>query len=132
MSTADTLRDAGLRATRPRVAVLSYLRDAGGHRTVDDILTGLADGGQALPRATVYDVITDLVAAEVVMAADVGAGTARYEAADEWHHHFVCRLCGRIEDVPCVADERPCLDVAVPGTLDEAQVILRGVCDRCG
>ena len=82
---------------------------------------------------SVYNVVADLQAAALVMSADVGPGRALYEVAETWHHHFVCRVCGAITDVPCVRGKKPCLDppAALAGTVEEAQVIFRGVCAAC-
>ena len=130
----EKLRAAGLRATRPRTLVYAALREAGGHRSVDDVSELLEKRGHSIPRMSVYNVMADLTDASLVMTADVGPGRALYEASDVWHHHFVCRGCGRIEDVPCLKGRKPCL---LPpkglrgGTIDEAQVIFRGHCAAC-
>jgi Fe2+ or Zn2+ uptake regulation protein len=52
--------------------------------------------------------------------------------ATVWHHHFVCRVCGQVIDVPCATGTKPCLtpEIAV-GEVDEAQVIYRGRCAAC-
>lgn len=57
--------------------------------------------------------LDDLVATGLVMLADAGPGRALYEVATEWHHHFVCRRCQRVIDVPCEAGSRPCLEATV-------------------
>lgn len=126
-SVADRVRHAGLRATRPRTTVLRWLDAHPGHHAAESIVeqTGL-------PKATVYHVLGQLTDAGLVLAAESGAGRALYESGTEPHHHFVCRKCGRLIDVPCVTGQAPCLDVTVPGaTVDQADVILRGVCQRC-
>jgi Fur family ferric uptake transcriptional regulator len=126
------LRSAGLRVTRPRLAVYRYLRQAGGHRSVDDMVEGLEARGERLPRMSVYNVVSDLEAAGLLMRADAGPGRALYEAADKWHHHFVCRRCGEVFDVPCAVGNKPCLEpINAPGEVDEAQVIFRGLCRVC-
>lgn len=129
----ERLRQASLRVTRPRVLVYGLLRHAGGHRSVDEVITMLGTLGTRLPRMTVYNVVTDLVGAGLLMCADTGPGRALYEAADTWHHHFVCRDCGIVLDVPCVEGDKPCIQppTALPGTVDEAQVIFRGRCEGC-
>jgi Fur family ferric uptake transcriptional regulator len=129
----DRLREAGLRATRPRRAVFGLLRDAGGHHSVDDLVGLLAESGEPLSRMTVYNVVSDLTGAGLLMQADVGPGRALYEASETWHHHFVCRGCGTVIDVPCATGTKPCLEVP-PGldvSIDEAQVIYRGLCSVC-
>ena len=41
-------------------------------------------------------------------------GRALYEVNDVWHHHFVCRHCGEVEDVPCLKGRKPCLTPSPP------------------
>lgn len=131
--TAQLLRERGLRATRPRLLVYDLLLEVGGHRSADEIFSLLGERGQGIPRMSVYNVVGDLTGAGLLMCADAGPGRALYEAAEVWHHHFVCRDCGRIEDVPCLRGRKPCLDPPdkLRGTVDEAQVIFRGRCFDC-
>ena len=130
---AAKLREAGLRVTRPRRLVYSALLAAGGHRTVDEIVALVARRGHAVSRMSVYNVAADLMDAALVMSAATGPGAAVYEASDHWHHHFVCRRCGAIEDVPCTRGRKPCLTPprGLRGRVDEAQVIFRGLCAAC-
>lgn len=129
---AGRLRAAGLRVTRGRVAVVEALERSGGHRTADDVAREMAAAGSAIPRASLYHALAALVAGGVVLVADAGPGTTRYEVAGTWHHHLVCRACGAVVDVPCVRGERPCLEPDLAGArVDEAQVIFRGLCAMC-
>jgi Fur family ferric uptake transcriptional regulator len=129
---AERLRRAGLRVTRPRLAVVAALRAMGGHHTADEVHVHLAKGDVSLPRTSVYNSLGVLAEVGVVLRADVGPGAVVYEVADTWHHHFVCRRCGAVSDVPCVVGDRPCLTPNdEPGRVEEAQVIFRGVCRRC-
>jgi len=127
------LRESGLRATRQRTSVYRHLRQVGGHHSVDDVVGMLAESGEPLSRMTVYNVVSDLTGAGLLMQADVGPGRALYEASETWHHHFVCRSCGTVIDVPCARGTKPCLDVppALNLSIDEAQVIYRGLCPAC-
>ena len=129
----DRLRAAGLRATRPRVLIYSLLREIGGHRSVDELLVILDQREHVVSRMSAYNVVADLVRTSLVMCADVGPGRALYEASDTWHHHFVCRTCGCVEDVPCVRGHKPCLQPPpqLGAEIDEAQVIFRGQCVEC-
>lgn len=126
------LRNAGLRATRPRQTVLALLDGWAGHHAVDDLSAALVDLGHRFPRQSVYNVLDDLVRVGLALPADTGPGRALYERAGDWHHHFVCLDCGAVMDVPCAIGDKPCLDAAVPGAeIDEAQVIFRGRCADC-
>ena len=120
-------------ATRPRLAVLSVLRELGGHHSVDGLVALLGHRGMRVTRMTVYNVVAALWEAGLLMRADAGPGRALYEAGDIWHHHFVCRRCGEVFDLPCVVGGKPCIEVTSEriGRLDEAQIIFRGLCSQC-
>lgn len=126
------IRESGLKVTLPRLEILSLLAMRGGHHSVDALHQQLLKKGVSLPRASVYNAIRDFVEHRLVQEADAGAGRAYYEFATDWHHHFVCRECGSIQDVPCAVGEKPCLEAVLPGyVIDEAQIIFRGLCPDC-
>jgi Fe2+ or Zn2+ uptake regulation protein len=129
---AARLREAGLRATRPRLAVIGALRALGGHHAADEVHAHLVRNDISHSRMSVYNSLVALADAGLVLRADVGRGAMVYEEADTWHHHFVCRRCGQVSDVSCVVGAKPCLtpqeDV---GLIDEAQVLFYGTCQRC-
>jgi Fe2+ or Zn2+ uptake regulation protein len=128
----ERLRQAGLKATQPRLLVLGLLQELGGHRSADELLKELQARGSDVSRASVYNVIDTLVSRGLVMLADAGPGPALYEVSLTWHHHFVCISCGRIIDIPCVVGEKPCLlPDWLPGTIEETQIIFRGRCADC-
>jgi Fur family ferric uptake transcriptional regulator len=122
-----------LKATRSRLGVLSALAALGGHQSADEIHRALQEKGERLPRGSIFKVVGDLCRSGVLMVTDVGPGRTLYEVADCWHHHFVCRRCRAIMDVPCVVGSKPCLlpDAAIPAVIEEAQIIFRGVCHAC-
>ncbi len=129
---AGRLREAGLRVTRPRLAVYGALRRLGGHRSADEVVQELGRRGRRLSRQSAYNAVDALHAAGLLMRADAGPGRTLYETRAAWHHHFVCRRCGRVLDVPCIRGRKPCLAApAGVGRADEAQVIFRGLCRAC-
>jgi Fur family ferric uptake transcriptional regulator len=128
------MRRAGLKVTRPRVRVLEVLLAWGGHHTAEALHAELLRQGDPLSRASVYNVLHDLSARGLVLLTDAGPGRAYYEAGAPWHHHFVCRGCGAIADVPCQGPGKPCLESGLGEQgyrVDEAQVIFRGYCPDC-
>ena len=72
------LREAGLRATAPRLAVLTELVGSPGHHAADELVDRLHARGVRIARASVYNVLDDLVRCELVMLADAGPGRALY------------------------------------------------------
>jgi Fe2+ or Zn2+ uptake regulation protein len=109
------------------------LDQVGGHRAVDELVLALHEAGYHHARTTVYNALDDLARAGLVRAAPVDAGALRYESAGPAHHHFVCRNCGEIRNVSIAEDlnDRPLPDIE-GGTVDELDVVYRGVCEVCG
>lgn len=129
---AREIRAKGLRATRPRILLLGLLSEMGGHRSAEELAQELSHRGYVCSKPSIYNVLRDLYSHGLLLIADAGPGRTLYEAHREWHHHFVCRRCSAIFDVPCVVGTKPCLDQTIPGfQCDEAQVIFRGLCPDC-
>lgn len=122
------LREAGLRVTGPRLAVLEWLAEYP-HATADQIGSGVRNRIRSVSTQAVYDVLSACVEAGLVRWVEPAGHPARYERrAGDNHHHMVCRGCGRIEDVDCVVGAQPCL---TPGDdrgyeLSEAEVVFWG------
>ncbi|MGO9552514.1 Fur family transcriptional regulator [Mycobacterium sp.] len=123
------LRNADLRVTRPRVAVLEAVH-ALPHADTETILSAVRTGLPDVSRQAVYDVLNALTAVGLVRRIQPLGMVARYESrVGDNHHHVVCRSCGIIADVDCAVGEAPCLtpfddDNVLDGfVLDEAEVI---------
>jgi Fur family ferric uptake transcriptional regulator len=131
------LRNADLRVTRPRVAVLEAVH-AHPHADTETILSAVRTGLPDVSRQAVYDVLNALNAAGLVRRIQPLGMVARYESrVGDNHHHVVCRSCGVIADVDCAVGDAPCLtpsddDDALDGfILHEAEVIYWGICPEC-
>jgi Fur family transcriptional regulator, stress-responsive regulator len=127
------LRGVGLRVTRPRVAVLSALRDHP-HTDTDTIISVVRGDLGEVSHQAVYDVLRALTAAGLVRRIQPKGSVARYEArVGDNHHHVVCRSCGAIADVDCAVGYIPCLTAADDAgyEIDEAEVIYWGRCPDC-
>jgi Fur family transcriptional regulator, stress-responsive regulator len=127
------LRDAGLRVTGPRVAVLRALQ---GHPHADtDTLADVAriELG-AVSTQAVYDVLRALTEAGIARRIEPAGSPARFELrVGDNHHHVVCRGCGAVADVDCAVGHRPCLTASEDHgfVIDEAEVTYWGVCPTC-
>ena len=129
----DLLREASLRVTRPRVAVLSAVHDHP-HADTYSIIGHVREDLGAVSQQAVYDVLQALTDAGLVRRIHPRGSVARYEArVGDNHHHVVCRSCGAIADVDCVVGEAPCLQPsdAHGFTVDEAEVVFWGMCPTC-
>jgi Fur family ferric uptake transcriptional regulator len=127
------LRDAGLRVTAPRVAVLAEMAD-GKHVTADQVALAVRGRLGTISTQAVYDVLGALTRAGLLRRIEPAGSPARYETrVGDNHHHVVCRSCGAIADVDCVVGEPPCLSPASAGgfVIDEAEVTFWGLCPDC-
>jgi Fe2+ or Zn2+ uptake regulation protein len=127
------LRDASLRVTRPRLAVLDAVH-AHPHASTETILRAARDGLPEVSHQAVYDVLRALTTAGLLRRIQPSGSVARYESrVGDNHHHVVCRSCGTIADVDCAVDEVPCLTASDDHgfLIDEAEVVYWGTCPQC-
>ncbi|MEV7966618.1 Fur family transcriptional regulator [Sphaerisporangium sp. NPDC088356] len=129
----ERLRDAGLRVTAARVAIMHTVRE-GDHLDVEAIHRGVRDRVGQVSLQAIYDGLHALHRAGLLHKIEPMGSPARYEArVGDNHHHLVCRRCGTVTDVDCATGEAPCLDpVDAAGFLvEEADVIYWGTCPDC-
>lgn len=130
----EPLRRAGLRVTAPRLAVLNAVLGVGQHRDADAIATEARKKLGTLSTQAVYDNLRILEETGLVRRIQPSGHPARYEArVGDNHHHIVCHNCGLIVDVDCTVGAAPCLEPSTDHgfTIEEAQVIFRGLCPEC-
>ncbi|MFC7464390.1 Fur family transcriptional regulator [Brachybacterium sp. GCM10030252] len=130
---APALRNAGLRVTAPRLATLEVVAEHP-HADADSVAHAVRERLGAVSRQAVYDVLHALTEVELLRRVPVAGRSARYELHEhDNHHHLECRVCGRLEDVPCAIGEAPCLlphdDLGFE--IEVAEVVYRGVCAAC-
>ncbi len=127
------LREAELRVTRPRVAVLSAVHHHP-HADTDSILRAVRTDLPEVSHQAVYDGLRALTHSGLVRRIEPAGSPARYEARiGDNHHHLVCRSCGVIADVDCAVGHAPCLTASTDRgfTIDEAEVNYWGLCPEC-
>ncbi len=130
------LRGAGLRVTRPRLAVLDAL--ARHPHAGADVVIATVRETRPVSHQAVYDVLHTLADLGLVRRIQPAGSVARYELrVGDNHHHVVCRSCGDVVDIDCATGSAPCLDpsdldVHAPGfVLHEAEVTYWGLCASC-
>ena len=127
------LRQAALRVTRPRVAVLGAVHGAP-HADTDSLIRAVREGLPTVSHQAVYDVLRALTGAGLVRRIQPAGSVARYEArVGDNHHHAVCRSCGAIADVDCAVGHTPCLTASGDHgfVVEEAEVVYWGTCPSC-
>lgn len=129
----DRIRDAGLRATRPRIAVLTAMAGMD-HPDVNTITETVRAQAGPVSTQAVYDAVGALEGAGLLRRFEPAGSPARYDLrVGDNHHHLVCRSCGAVRDVDCAVGAAPCLAAGDPQgyVIDEAEVTYWGTCPDC-
>jgi len=127
------LREADLRVTRPRLAVLQAVHTHP-HAHTESIISAVRRELPEVSHQTVYDSLHTLTDVGLVRRIQPAGSVARYESrVGDNHHHVVCRACGEIADVDCAVGEAPCLEMSDHHgfSIDEAEVVYWGLCPDC-
>lgn len=130
---STTLRDAGLRVTAGRLAVLTTLADRP-HLGVGGITDAVRQRAGSTSTQAVYDVLGALHEARLIRRVEPAGQPPRFEIqTGDNHHHLMCRSCGAMRDVACSIGHSPCLSPsdAAGCVIDEAEVIYWGLCATC-
>ncbi|MBV8466280.1 MAG: ferric iron uptake transcriptional regulator [Burkholderiales bacterium] len=100
MSKASELKDAGLKATGPRLKILNLFETTGQrHLTAEDVYRLLLDEQEDVGLATVYRVLTQFEQAGLLVRHHFETGKAVFELNQGGHHdHLVCVKCGKVEE----------------------------------
>ena len=124
----------GLKMTPQRRAIVEFLQSATTHPTADEVLRAVNDKFPMTSRATVYNTLNWLKDSGMVSEVFEG-GLVRYDPNTSNHHHFVCRACGKVEDVGAEMIGAIELDQVAAHLgqqkVENYEVTLRGLCADC-
>ncbi len=100
MSTPHDLKNAGLKATLPRLKIINLFEQSPvRHLTAEDVYRKLLAEGLDVGLATVYRVLTQFEQAGLLVRHHFESGKAVFELNQGGHHdHLVCLQCGRVEE----------------------------------
>jgi Fur family transcriptional regulator, stress-responsive regulator len=129
----STLRGAGLKVTRGRLAVLEALAGEP-HADAETVLRAVRPALPGTSIQNVHNVLGDLTAAGILRRIEPAGSAARYERRiGDNHHHVVCTSCGAVADVDCTVGHAPCLHPSETNgyAIDTAEVTFWGVCPSC-
>jgi Fur family transcriptional regulator, stress-responsive regulator len=127
------LRDAGLRVTSGRLALLAALEERP-HSDAETLHGMLV--AQAVPTSiqSVHNMLAALAASGLLRRIERAGSSARFDLrASDNHHHLICTSCGDMVDVDCVSGSAPCLHPADAAgfTIEAADVTFWGLCASC-
>lgn len=130
------LRKVGLKVTLPRMKILeilaSHSRDR--HMSAEDIYKALLEEGEDIGLATVYRVLTQFEAADLVSRHHFEGGHSVFELNEGTHHdHIVCVKCGRVDEfMDEVIEQRQRVIAENAGyEITDHSLYIYGICAAC-
>ena len=121
----EALRTRGQRVTLPRLMVHRFVSRAPQHVTAEDVHAELP----TLSPATIYATLELLEELHLIRRVSTLDGVAVYDSRMDAHDHAVCRVCGRMFDIP--ASARNPASGPDGFEVEQAVVQLIGVCGDC-
>ena len=100
MTSSSDLKNAGLKATLPRLRIINLFETSKlRHMTAEDVYRQLLSEGIDIGLATIYRVLTQFEQAGLLVRHHFESGKAVFELNQGTHHdHLVCLQCGRVEE----------------------------------
>ncbi len=92
------LKDAGLKSTPERFAIINALTNSKKPLSVKELKERLAS--EAIDQATIYRTLQSLTQNNIVRTVNFQHDHNHYELVSEiHHHHLICQSCGKVVDV---------------------------------
>ena len=129
----ELLKQARLRITAPRIAVLAVLLEAAGPLTREQIARALDP--DAPNKTTIYRTLVSLMDQNLIHRAYLRDRVWHFEpahhcSAHQCHPHFTCLKCNRTQCLTSI--HPPLLRGLPPGyRILRQQIRLEGLCDKC-
>ncbi len=135
MSSFDDLKSIGLKATLPRLKILSLFEESKKrHLTAEEVYKTLTDEGLDIGLATIYRVLTQFEQAGLLIRHNFDSGKGTFELKTSDHHdHLVCTKCGVVEEFFDEEIESRQLKIAAEKgfSITDHSLNLYGKCKQC-
>ena len=118
------------RNSKKRDAVLQVIRNTETHPDAEWVYEQLHDSGVSL--TTVYRNISYFREEGLLKKVAVVNGKERFDAKTFSHPHFVCRKCGKVEDIDL--PENACSSETLTENgyvVESCELLFQGVCPEC-
>lgn len=122
------LEESNLKTTPQRLAILKEL-DKQGHASIEEIYESIKEMFPSISLATIYKNINALKEEDVISEICLHH-KPKFEIKKEPHAHFVCKKCGKVEDIPFNEIINEEIDKKYPNS--QKELYIYGICKSCG
>jgi Fur family peroxide stress response transcriptional regulator len=123
----------GLKRSRQRDAILSYLKSTKEHPTADMIYENVRKEIPNISLGTVYRNLNLLDECGQIMKFSCDGKSDRFDWNTEPHYHVMCMKCGAVMDLEI--DTLSHIDIlaesAFDGEIHGHSIYFRGICEKC-
>jgi len=121
------LEESNLKITPQRLAILKELEKKG-HASIEEIYDDIRDFFPSISLATIYKNITALKDENIISEICLHQ-KPKFEITKEPHAHFICKRCGKVEDIPFSDVVKEEIDKRYPNSYKELYIY--GICESC-
>lgn len=128
------LKEYGYRLTPQRLMVVDAVHAIDRHMSAEEIFDRVRKRYPYANISTVYRTLELLKKLGLVVETDFGEGRLRYHHAEKGHHHhLVCRVCGRVTELPesALDDLKGKLSQECGFEAEFRHLAISGVCSKC-
>lgn len=127
------LKQANIRITPQRYAVLEYLVEFKNHPTADEIYRALEERFPNMSVATVYNNLRLLTEIGLVQEMKYGDASSRFDFSSTRHYHAICQQCGKIVDFhyPSLEDVEVAASQLTGFEIADHRLEVYGICPEC-
>lgn len=119
------------RNTRQKAVVYQVVKDSCDHPTAEMVYERAKKEIPTISLGTVYRVLKEL-AEEGKIKEIIIDKQSRFDRRTDFHHHFICKGCGKIEDIETPVCRYTCRKAEQKGYIvEEIEYKFYGYCDKC-
>jgi Fe2+ or Zn2+ uptake regulation protein len=125
------LRKYSIKPSVQRSAVMNFLMNNHIHPTIDEIYMALLPSMPTLSKTTVYNTLSLFLEKGAVRALTIDERNSRYDINISTHGHFMCKSCGKIQDVFDLDPSIFNIPKSTNFKIDTVEINYYGFCDSC-
>jgi len=121
------------RMTKQKKVIMDLLEGTDTHPTADWVYEEARKVLPDISLGTVYRNLRVLTETGIIQELNYGSTYSRYDGNPDLHYHFVCRICGRVLDVPVKVWENLNQEVAeaTGWAVEQHRLEFSGICSEC-
>jgi len=123
------LKEAGLKLTPQRLALIKILKNNKNHPSADMIYRELKKKYPMVSFSTVYNILNVLKKIGEIEQLAITENKVSYDPNTDPHHHFLCEKCNQIQDI--YHDFRIPAEKIRTHRVKKHQIYFYGICSRC-